>query len=94
MKKRTSRKSILNLGYGRDGCTPSDVKNQRPASDGPIYEEGNEQCTLLFSNSSCGSYPASYIVTDIEDKAEPANNYCYGYRRNVISKEMVINLKW
>ena len=77
------------LGYGRDGCTPNDVKNQIPASDGPIYEEGNEICTLLHSNSSCGSYEASYIVTDIEDKAEPANNYCYGYRRNIITKKGV-----
>ena len=35
---------------------------------------------------TCEDLQSSYVVTDIEDKQSPLNNYCYGYGNDVLPK--------
>ena len=84
--ERTRAWRLEAAGYGREGCTQEHIANKTPAGDGPIYEAGAEMCTEIATNTSCGRFPATYVVTDVENSLEPANNYCYGYKKDVIKK--------
>ena len=57
------------------------------SQDGKIYANGLEVCEELETGEPCGVMNSSYVVTDIEDTLEPANNYCYGYKRDIMKKE-------
>ena len=77
---RTMAYRIASAGYG-SACTLADVTAQRESNNG-----GKETCSLL-SGGSCGSInPAEYIVTDIEDSLQSADNFCYGYKTEIFTK--------
>ena len=84
--ERTRSWRLEAAGYGRQGCTQQDIDDKLVSRDGNIYENGLEFCEKLESQQSCGVMNATYIVTDIEDSLEPANNYCYGYQHSVMKK--------
>ena len=65
-------------GYS-GGCDAKDIQKQKAAT------RGTEYCTLQ-SGGSCGTIPASYIVTDIEDQLSSSNNFCYGYDGEAMAK--------
>ena len=75
---RTLAWSRTGGGYS-GGCTATHVANQTPAI------VGSESCTLN-SGGGCGNPSATYIVTDIEDQYDYANNYCYGYQVEPFTK--------
>lgn len=80
-------------GYGA-GCTATDVANQTPSFP-PL--EGPERCRLLSSDDpfSCGYLNSTYIVTDIEDTQDDANNYCAGSRPESFSRPTgPFEIKW
>ncbi|CBY10655.1 unnamed protein product [Oikopleura dioica] len=75
-------------GY-QNGCTENDVLNEistavRAGQNSTL----TDFCELQNHDSSetCENLESSYIVTDIEDKQSPLNNYCYGYGNDVLPK--------
>ena len=75
---RTLAWAHTSAGYS-GGCTAAHVASQTPAN------VGSESCTLN-SGGGCGNPAAVYIVTDIEDQYDYANNYCYGYQVEPFTK--------
>lgn len=70
--------------YGRF-CTRKDVDDQIEAGprSWPYYEE----CVLDDSSkTSCGTLISQYTVTDMEDEIEAQQNYCYGYKQELLPK--------
>ena len=74
-------------GFGT-GCTVNDIEKKHISIDSGFYENGIEICSEIGTGHLCGTKNASYIVTDLEGNAETANNYCYGYSREIMSKEI------
>ena len=76
-------------GYGRLGCTENDVLTEKATA----VRAGQNSTLMDFCElqnpenlESCENLESSYVVTDIEDKQSPLNNYCYGYGNDVLQK--------
>ena len=69
-------------GYGDGGCTASHVANQVES-----YLDEFEACNLISGGACDHQYiPAEYIVTNIEDALHADDNFCYGYKQEILAK--------
>ena len=67
------------MGWRRCAGGYSCCRDAHVAAQTPSTDQGTEFCNLLAGGALCGSLQSRYIVTDIEQALDDANNFCSGY---------------
>ena len=75
----------LNYRRGFSGYNPACTKPHVRKAKRSVPME-YEHCLLQSDNSTCGVYPATYIVNDIENQGFINSQWCYGYVDDKMTK--------